>query len=61
MSAEELKQGDTVGLKSGGPVMTIRWTQNENGEVEACCDWFDKSQKQETAVFPVSSLRKINL
>ncbi len=61
MPQETMKTGDTVGLKSGGPAMTIRWIQEESGEPEACCDWFDKNQKQETAVFPLSSLRKIDL
>lgn len=32
-----MKDGDTVQLKSGGPVMTIAWT--EGGD--AFCRWFD--------------------
>lgn len=32
-----MKDGDTVQLKSGGPVMTIMWI--EGGQ--AYCQWFD--------------------
>jgi uncharacterized protein YodC (DUF2158 family) len=34
-----MKPGDQVQLKSGGPIMTIKWIQGE----EAYCEWFDKS------------------
>lgn len=33
-----LKRGDLVRLKSGGPLMTIRYTKEEPHC--ACCDWF---------------------
>ncbi|MBV15957.1 MAG: DUF2158 domain-containing protein [Thalassospira sp.] len=59
MQVDELKPGDVVELKSGGPDMTVSWVENQDGVLEARCDWFDKSQKQESAVFPTSSLRKI--
>jgi len=54
----ELKIGDVVVLKSGGPEMTI----NTIGETEyedfdsAWCVWFDKN-KQVKGVFPMTSLK----
>ena len=57
----ELEKGDTVRLKSGGPVMTIETIANKvsvNGEKDhAWCQWFEKN-KLETGVFPLSSLEK---
>ena len=44
--------GDTVQLKSGGPVMTVRFFE-EGGD--ANCDWFDK-EKPMNATFPLTSL-----
>jgi uncharacterized protein YodC (DUF2158 family) len=37
---ENFKRGDTVQLKSGGPVMTIS-TKLNDGSFQ--CDWFDDS------------------
>lgn len=53
----ELKAGDTVQLKSGGPVMTIDQIATKSGRPDphAWCQWFEKT-KLSTGVFPVSSL-----
>jgi uncharacterized protein YodC (DUF2158 family) len=51
---EEFKAGDTVRLKSGGPLMTI---QEIDGAGFATCDWFTKG-KREQGVFPITSLQK---
>lgn len=40
---EELKIGDLVELKSGGPVMTIGKIHSPNGYTEAVCFWFGYS------------------
>lgn len=52
----ELKKGDVVYLKSGGPRMTIQnigdYTRIKNG---ACCIWFDGKKKYED-VFDLDTL-----
>jgi uncharacterized protein YodC (DUF2158 family) len=58
--AEEIKPGSIVQLKSGGPLMTVRWVGDDYGTMSANCDWFvqDKAPwKKEGATFPLSSLR----
>jgi uncharacterized protein YodC (DUF2158 family) len=54
--AEEFKAGDTVQLKSGGPIMTADWVANEYGTMSARCTWFI-ANKKESATFPVTSLK----
>jgi uncharacterized protein YodC (DUF2158 family) len=60
--ADWIKPGSVVQLKSGGPLMTVAWTQENLGMVSACCEWFvdDKAPwKKEEAVFPATSLKLI--
>ncbi|MGI9348008.1 MAG: YodC family protein [Gammaproteobacteria bacterium] len=51
--ADNIKVGDVVQLKSGGPMMTV-------GEVRddgiAVCEWFVKGGKTETRGFPLKVL-----
>jgi uncharacterized protein YodC (DUF2158 family) len=56
--SEELKAGDVVELKSGGPEMTISSIGDLRGEVRARCDWFEGSTSKYGS-FPVTSLRKV--
>ena len=57
MAEEDLKIGDTVQLKSGGPAMTIRSIENySGGRQEALCDWFDGNDKKE-GKYPLTSLK----
>ncbi|TPE60543.1 DUF2158 domain-containing protein [Sandaracinobacter neustonicus] len=53
----DFKPGDTVQLKSGGPIMTIDQIGTRSGRPEsaAWCQWFEKT-KLETGVFPLTSL-----
>lgn len=60
---DEIKTGDVVTLKSGGPKMTVSTVDKKMGgkELHAWCDWFvqDKAPwKKDQGVFPLSSLKK---
>jgi uncharacterized protein YodC (DUF2158 family) len=55
--ADEIKAGDIVQLKSGGPKMTVSViTRNNQGTSLAKCAWFDGA-KHNFATFPVTSLK----
>jgi uncharacterized protein YodC (DUF2158 family) len=52
----EIKPGDTVILKSGGPLMTVYGT--DLAEQEVWCNWMDGSGQKQVASFSPSMLRK---
>lgn len=59
--SEDIKVGDVVRLKSGGPRMTVSTVDKQLYEdrLSAWCDWFvqDKAPwKKENGVFPLTSL-----
>jgi len=56
-SNQELKTGDTVQLKSGGPPMTIIKVEDE----EAYCKWFkgEYHDKVDSGHFPFNSLQLV--
>lgn len=51
----EIKEGDTVRVKSGGPVMTVSSVFDEYSVMTALCSWFD-GNRPETGKFPVNVL-----
>lgn len=56
----EIKVGDIVRLKSGGPVMTvdeIGYEQGyEGGPQSAWCEWFDDKKQPQRRAFKLTSL-----
>ncbi len=52
---ENLKPGDVVKLKSGGPDMTV----GEKLTTGFLCYWFADNYKRESAAFSVSSLKLV--
>lgn len=55
-----IKKGDEVQLKSGGPIMTVQDIDDYSPtgpEDGALCVWFDKNNPMEK-VFSLSTLRK---
>ena len=59
MAAMEIKPGDTVRLKSGGPIMTVNWIDKEYG-VTVWCDWFIENQPKKER-FPPTSLELVEM
>ena len=54
----DLKIGDVVQLKSGGPVMTIAEIRDYSSSRDgALCEWFDDKEKK-NAVFALITLQK---
>jgi uncharacterized protein YodC (DUF2158 family) len=51
-----MNPGDTVQLKSGGPVMTIARLEEMNGGTLAVCDWF-VGNEQKRGSFQLTSLK----
>lgn len=49
----EFKPGDVVQLKSGGPIMTVKFL-DEDGDVY--CEWFDKKEELKGSRFTVHQL-----
>lgn len=60
--AEEIKVGDIVWLKSGGPQMTVdeigHYEFTGGGPLSAKCSWFDSKNERKKDVFPLTSLTK---
>ena len=52
--------GDTVQLKSGGPVMTVERVSKSGGRSGCTCIWF-KDEKKEFAFFPHEALRPFKM
>jgi uncharacterized protein YodC (DUF2158 family) len=51
---ENIKKGDTVQLKSGGPIMTVH-----NVDSMAFCQWFDKDGALKQGHFQPEQLKKV--
>jgi uncharacterized protein YodC (DUF2158 family) len=61
--ADDIKAGSVVQLKSGGPLMTVKWVGESGlGEHGAYCQWFiqDKAPWKEAGkLFALTSLKLI--
>jgi len=54
----EIKPGDVVRLKSGGPDMTVHTVEDYLGTLSAWCEWFDGKKKM-SATIAVITLEKV--
>lgn len=60
MAGDQLKVGDVIKLKSGGPKMTVTRLITQKGEPTCVCQWFaEGSNKNEAAAFPIDALAKV--
>jgi uncharacterized protein YodC (DUF2158 family) len=48
----ELRVGDTVRLKSGGPLMTIEGFDSGVGEQKAQCVWIESNTEKRSSYIP---------
>ena len=55
----QVKAGDVVQLKSGGPEMTVNFVENDGGTEVAACTWFVNS-KRENGRFAVATLKLVS-
>jgi uncharacterized protein YodC (DUF2158 family) len=56
MSEQQLKVGDTVRLKSGGPLMTVTGVGHDrNHKPMVWCSWFTDN-KEDRGTFPVEAV-----
>lgn len=53
--ADEIKAGDIVMLKSGGPPMTVAWV--EDGK--AYCEWFDSRKEPRGQQYDLVVLQRV--
>lgn len=57
MTEHGLKPGDTVRLKSGGPMMTVDHIITPARD-SAYCIWFDNDGKRHREIFSLASLKR---
>jgi uncharacterized protein YodC (DUF2158 family) len=53
MADEQIKPGDVVSLRSGGPRMTIATVDGSS----AYCEWFSDDQQPQSRSFALTSLK----
>ncbi len=58
--ADEMKKGDTVKLKSGGPKMTVEAAfKDAGGFMCVRCSWFDKQDKRHAEAFEIDAVEVV--
>jgi uncharacterized protein YodC (DUF2158 family) len=58
---DDLRPGDVVRVKSGGPNMTVKAVAPDGitGEPTVWCEWFDKNHKSQKGTFSPSVLERL--
>jgi uncharacterized protein YodC (DUF2158 family) len=58
MSEQEVKVGDVVHLRSGGPNMTVNGYQLVGSATMINCAWFNENKELKDGLFAPGALRK---
>lgn len=54
--------GDTVKLKSGGPIMTITGSgRDASGNPRVTCTWIDRDSHAQTGVYPIEAVERADV
>ena len=56
----QIQAGDTVKLRSGGPLMTVNQIVQTPPPASATVSWFDTENKAQNGSYPLTSLRKVS-
>ncbi len=51
-----MQPGNTVRLKSGGPLMTVESVETVSGKATVHCVWFDNEHNERRASYPETAL-----
>ena len=57
--ADEIKPGNVVKVKSGGPNMTVSAISDNLGTETVWCSWFDDKNKNQSGTFPLNTVVKV--
>jgi uncharacterized protein YodC (DUF2158 family) len=55
----QIKPGDVVQIKSGGPRMTVASVSDLDGLPTVVCEWFDDRRSANKGTFALSSVAKV--
>ncbi len=58
--ADSFSPGDTVQLKSGGPVVTVTHVDDELDETMVYCVWFGDKNTEKRGGYPSAALKVAN-
>ena len=58
---EEIKPGDVIQLKSGGPLMTASSVGEAHmtGDMTVWCEWFDDKKQAQKGTFSLIAVKKV--
>jgi uncharacterized protein YodC (DUF2158 family) len=55
---QDISAGDTVKLKSGGPLMTVTYVESDEYGTTINVSWFDGKDQPQSGSYPAAALEK---